>query len=300
MRVGVVRNPKSYRNRRDMPWVTAPDNVMFAKPKSKAALLEALTAFAEAGVDRLVLDGGDGTVRDVLTRLPATFGDRIPLLAVTPSGKTNVLAEDLGIAPDWSVEAAVGRILDPTAPRQVRPCIDVVRDDGSLRRGFVFGTGAYVRATRLAQSAHRMGAFGTASVALTLAMSVAQSIAGRDDRGWRAGEAVRLERGGRADTRALFLVIASTLERLPMGLKPFGDERPGLKSLTINAPPRLLPAAMGPLWRGTEPAWLAPAGYVRGEGAFRIALDGEYVLDGEAYPGGELTVSTGPALEFVT
>jgi hypothetical protein len=300
MRVGVVRNPKSYRNRRDMPWVTAPDNVLFAKPKTKAALTEALTGFAEAGVDRLVLDGGDGTVRDVLTRLPATFGARIPLLAVTPSGKTNVLAEDLGVAPDWSVEAAVGRILDPAAPRQVRPCIDVVREDGSLRRGFVFGTGAYVRATRLAQSAHRMGAFGTASVALTLAMSVVQSIAGRDDRGWRAGEVMQLARGGKTEARARFLVIASTLERLPLGLKPFGAKRPGLKSLTIDAPPRLLLAALGPLWRGTEPAWLARAGYVRGEGNFTVALDGEFVLDGEAYPGGELTVSAGPALEFVT
>jgi diacylglycerol kinase (ATP) len=137
-------------------------------------------------------------------------------------------------------------------------------------------------------------------VALTLAMSVVQSIAGRDDRGWRAGEAMRLERGGRADARARFLVIASTLERLPLGLKPFGAERPGLKTLTIDAPPRRLLAAMAPLWRGAEPAWLARAGYVRGEGAFRIALDGEYVLDGEAYPGGDLAVSAGPALEFVT
>jgi hypothetical protein len=302
MRAGVIRNPKSYRNRRSMEWAQAPEGTLFAKPKTKEALSQALAEFAANDVDLVVVDGGDGTVRDVLTRIPAAFGGRHPRLAVVPSGKTNVLAEDLGVSPDWTVEAALQRALDPTARPVLRACVEVIRRDGSeQRRGFIFGTGAYVRATRLAQSTHRLGAFGTLAVALTLAASVLQSVAGRADRGWRAGEPIRLRMPGAPATRsARFLVIASTLERLPLKLKPFGAERSGLKALAIEAPPRRLIAAMPPLWKGEEPAWLEPAGYVRRDGPLELAYDGEYVLDGEAYPAGDLLVRPGPVLEFVT
>lgn len=302
MRAGVIRNPKSHRNRRDMAWAAAPEGTLFAKPRTKEALTEALAGFAGQGVDTLVIDGGDGTVRDVLTRLPAAFGERRPLLAVVPSGKTNVLAEDLGVPADWTVEAALQRALERGRARTSRPCVEVLRRDGTeRRRGFIFGTGAYVRATRLAQSAHRMGAFGTASVALTLAASVAQSMAGRSERGWRAGEPMRLALGDDAATDgARFLVIASTLETLPLGLKPFGPVRPGLKTLAIEAPPRRLVAALPPLWTGARPAWLEGAGYVRRDGDLEVAFEGEYVLDGEAYPAGALSVRQGPVLEFVT
>ncbi|WP_374470507.1 diacylglycerol kinase family protein [Phenylobacterium sp.] len=302
MRAGVIRNPKSYRNRRSMEWAQAPEGTLFAKPRTKEALSQALAEFAANGVGLVVVDGGDGTIRDVLTRIPAAFGARHPQLAVVPSGKTNVLAEDLGVPPDWTVEAALRRALQPDAARVLRPCVEVVRRDGSeLRRGFIFGTGAYVRATRLAQSTHRMGAFGTLAVALTLAASVVQSVAGRSDRGWRAGEPIRLRLAGEpVSGQARFLVIASTLEKLPLGLKPFGPERPGLKALAIEAPPRRLMAAMPPLWKGEAPGWLETAGYVRRDGALELAFDGEYVLDGEAYPAGDLLVRPGPTLEFVT
>jgi hypothetical protein len=303
MRAGVIRNPRSHRNRRHMPWAHAPEGTLFAKPRTKDALAEVLREFAANDVDLLVVDGGDGTLRDVLTRVPAAFAEgRHPRLAIVPSGKTNVLAEDLGVPRDWTVEQALQRGQATDAVRATRACVEVVRRDGSeRRRGFVFGTGAYVRATRLAQSAHRMGAFGTASVALTLAASVVQSIAGRDDRGWRAGEAIRLKLDGEAASDAArFLVLATTLETLPLGLKPFGPPRPGLKALAIDAPPRRLIAAMPPLWTGAVAGWLEPAGYVRRDGALEAAFSGEYVLDGEAYPAGDLIVRPGPRLEFVT
>jgi hypothetical protein len=302
MRAGVIRNPKSYRNRRNMAWAAAPEGTLFAKPRTKDALVQALQEFAANDVDLIVVDGGDGTVRDVLTRIPAAFGERQPRLAVVPSRKTNVLAEDLGTPPEWTVEEALRSGMDPRGARKLRPCVEVIRrDGGDRRRGFIFGAGAYVRATRLAQSAHRLGAFGSMAVGLTLAASVGQSIAGRNDRGWRAGEAIRLELSdGAVLDQPQFLVIASTLERLPLRLKPFGPPRPGLKSLAIAAPPRRLLAAMKPLWKGDDPAWLEPAGYVRRDGSIALAFHGEYVLDGEAYPAGDLLVRPGPVLEFVT
>ena len=51
------------------------------------------------------MDGGDGTLREVLTALPGAFATP-PLLAVLPSGKTNILALDLGTPHGWTLEAA--------------------------------------------------------------------------------------------------------------------------------------------------------------------------------------------------
>ena len=73
-----------------------------------------------------------------------------------------------------------------------------------------------------------------------------------------------------------------------------------IKTLAIDAPPRRLISALAPLWKGEAPAWLEPAGYIRRDGELEAALDGEYVLDGETYPAGDLIVRAGPVLEFVT
>ena len=66
---------------------------------------------ARDGLDLLVIDGGDGTVRDVISLLPHTFGEAPPLLAVLPSGKTNVLAIDLGTPGAWRLEQALAAAL---------------------------------------------------------------------------------------------------------------------------------------------------------------------------------------------
>ena len=50
----------------------------------------------------LVINGGDGTVQAALTELHngGHFGDQPPPVAVLPSGKTNLIALDLGARGD--------------------------------------------------------------------------------------------------------------------------------------------------------------------------------------------------------
>lgn len=100
--------------------------------------------------------------------------------------------------------------------------------------------------------------------------------------------------------RARFLLLASTLKRLPLGVKPFGAPREGLKVLTVEAPPRRFARALPILLRGGDAPWLAQAGYHRRDlTAFDVTGPGDFVLDGEIYPGGRLTVRQGRELEFV-
>ena len=115
----------------------------------------------------------------------------------------------------------------------------------------------------------------------------------------RRGEPATLSYTGPEATRR-FLVMASTFKRFPMGFKPYGEPREGLKVLTVDAPPRRLLTALPRIIRGDDTRWLADNGYRRDDlDSFGIAWEGDFVLDGEPYKGGDLTVRQGPSLEFV-
>src|SRR3546814_12209371 len=80
----------------------------------------------------LVVDGGDGTVRDVISAAPAAFGDRMPRMAILPSGKTNALALDLGVPLDWAVADVVEAAARGTFVR--RATIEIYRDRAPDRK----------------------------------------------------------------------------------------------------------------------------------------------------------------------
>ena len=304
MRAGLIHNPNSHANRRaGGPPSAASAAMLFAEPATPQALAAELNRFAAAGVDLLVIDGGDGTVREVLTALPEAFGEHPPQLAVLPSGKTNILALDLGAKPGWGLETALANAARPGAEPKIRMPLEVSWNDDCRPplRGFVFGTGAFVRATRLSRAVNRMGAFHSASVALTLAGAVMGTVAGGRRDQWRQGADLTLDLdGGPRLEGARFLMMATTLKRLPFGLRPFGPPREEMKVLDVDAPPHRLLAALPALLAGRDAPWLMQSGYRRSEAeVLNLTLADDVVLDGEIYPGGALTIRRGPALRFV-
>lgn len=304
LRVGIVCNPKSHRNHgaEYEAGVPGADSLIVAAPRTRAALAETLVDFAAHRIDLLVIDGGDGTVRDVLTAAADIWAGSWPRIAVIPSGKTNALAIDLGLPADWTLTDALdaarqGRMIE-------RRPLEIARvgDTAPPARGFLFGAGAFAKATELAQHTHRAGAFNNLAVGLALGWGVAQTLFGTAKSAWRAGTAMRLALPGQpADDAQRYLLLASTLGQLPMGLKPFGPPREGIRLLAIDAPPRRMMLATPALLAGSVAPWLARAGYHHIAAAqFDIALDEGFILDGEHFPGGALTVRQGPALAFVT
>jgi hypothetical protein len=297
MRTGVIRNSDSHGNRAQGPVAAPRADVLFAQPETPAAVGAAVARFAAAGVELLVIDGGDGTVREVLGALPAAFGDKPPLLSVLASGKTNILAFDLGVRRSWSLD----RLLAGPARIKTRSPLEVRRDgSGETLRGFVFGAAGLVRATALAGELHRARVFHNTSVGLTLAGAVGQFMSGDD--AWRCGEplALAVDDGPTRDGARL-ISMATTLQRLPFATRPFGPARHGLKFLDVDAPPRGLALALPTLLWGRGERWLAARGYRRGDARrLHMCLKGSFVLDGEVYPGGELTVAEGAPLKFLT
>ncbi len=296
MRAGVIRNPRAHAHRRGRrgPEAGAP----VAEPATPEALREVLRAWAATGVERIVVDGGDGTVREVLGALPEVWSGRPVKLAVLPSGKTNALAHDLGAPRGWTTAAALhaGRTVS-------RSPLEVERRDGkaAVRRGFVMGVGAFTDAVALAQHLHAAGLVGGLAVGAALAASAARAMFGRPSDPWRGGRPMRLGCGDGPDEEGRrLLVLLSTLERLPLGLRPFGAPRPGLKLLEVSAPARRLAAALPRVAAGRDPPWLAQAGYRRRDAQeVRLSTPAPFILDGELFDGGDLRIRRGAPVTFV-
>ncbi|NVD44552.1 diacylglycerol/lipid kinase family protein [Qipengyuania atrilutea] len=313
-RIGILHNPRSHGNRKaaagQIESVADRANVECISPTTRNEIGQALLDFKRGGIDYLIVNGGDGTVRDMLSAGQRIFADGWPLLAVMPRGKTNALTEDLGVPRDWTLERAVDAI--GTAPGKRRRPLKIERMDGSMQpvAGFILGAGAFTTGIRTAQDAHKLGAFGGLAVALTAIWGAAQMIFGTKRNRWRRGVEMTVALGpdrkpmphsghGEADRRSI--LVATSLHKMPMDLKVFGNARDGLKIAAIDRPLRKVWLSMPAILAGWEPDWLSESGFHRVEAAsFELTLGDEFILDGEVFPPGAYRVSLGPELTFRT
>ncbi|MES2754207.1 MAG: diacylglycerol kinase family protein [Pseudomonadota bacterium] len=300
-RAGVICNPRSHLNRRaEIAGAVPAENAILAAPRTHGELAATLSEFAARGIDLLVIDGGDGTVRDVLSAAAEAFGDDLPQVAVLPTGKTNALALDLGLPAGWSLHDALEAAR--TGGIRRRAPIVITRAGSALaQRGFLFGAGAFVRASALAQRTHSVGAFNGFAVALAIVWGILQSLFGRATGEWRRGDAMRIALPGEDATECnRYFLMGSTLEHLPLGVRPLGPRRPGLKLLNVDSPARRLLFAVVPILFGRTGGWLARNGYRHADvTTMSLTLDADYILDGEVYPGGALSVAAGTPIAFV-
>lgn len=317
--VGVIYNPRSHRNLgADFDCGLCP-HVHIAQPRARAQLPAALAEFAERGIDLLVINGGDGTVRDVLTCGQAIFGDDWPAIAVLPKGKTNALSFDLGVPDDWSLQDAIDALDRGQSVRRRPITISSLGADGeepgqtlafSRVAGFILGAGAFTKATRAGQSAHKLGAFDSMVVAITGVWALLQSLFAGRGNAWRKGARMRIGLGtadapmahsGHGDPAMRQLLFASTLEKLPAGIKPFGPLRSGLKLVVLDQISRrttaLVPLALlGKLRRGLRQRGI----HQIAASQFSLSIEDQFILDGEAFPAGDYRIAQGPELAFVT
>lgn len=300
-RVALLTNHRSHRNHTARRWTDQRYGILYAAPDTREKMVEALATFARKEIDLLIIDGGDGTVRDVMSAAGPFFGSTMPAIAIVPSGKTNALANDLGIPLDWDIEQIkssfqAGRVTE-------RAPIEIAYEESDVPlRGFLMGTGAFVRATVLAQHTHRMGAFNGIAVGLSVLGAVLQTCLASANNPWRAGETVSyLDRDGQACERQLYMMLLSTLQRFPLGIRPLGHAADGLNALAVDAQPRMLPVVLPAILVGREGGWLERLGYrhLHTLEAGRVRLNGGFVLDGEIFPGGTVSVRAGEPIRFV-
>ncbi|MFL6736174.1 MAG: diacylglycerol/lipid kinase family protein [Sphingomonas sp.] len=105
-RIALLSNPKSTGNIAQLPQIreycdSHPD-VFHYEVEEASQIGDAMRIIARVRPKVLVINGGDGTVQSTLTELynGGHFEDQPPPVAVLPSGKTNLIALDLGARGD--------------------------------------------------------------------------------------------------------------------------------------------------------------------------------------------------------
>lgn len=306
--VGLIRNARSHRNGGDDDGGRDPEGVIATAPGRRSELPSILRDFAARGVDCIAIDGGDGTVRDVLTCGAGIFGESWPTLILLPNGKTNALASDLGVPVGWSMEEALAAMRQGHAVIR-QPIVISQRDNPDAQvRGFIMGAGVFNRAIALGQRSHDLGAFNAAAVGVTTAWTVLQALLGGSSNPWRRGSRMRLRDENGAELPHLgglpanqrYLLLASTLERFPAGIDLFRGISQTLQVAVLDNPRRSVLLRMGALVRGTaSEATMRRGVHLLGAETLDVDLADSFILDGEAFPAGQYRLSTGAKLRFV-
>lgn len=299
IRAGVINNPLSFRNTRRNS-LRAVVDVLRAHPRIPHHNVDrpedigaATRALLDAGSELLIVNGGDGTVQAVLTEL---FDGRprnaLPLLAVLPSGTTNMVAADIGalLRPLPALQrlltaAGQGR-LDGTVVQRPVMRVEIAPDAPPIFSMF-FGTGAIYHGIRFCRHYVAMvGLRGEVGPGVALAVFL-----GKIALGHGGSMFPPFQLSGRLDGEPLragaYLgMLVSTVSRQFLGLRPFWGREPGpLKYTAVRYSPQHSWRAAPAVMRGKPNRYVRPEyGYTSHNAhELELSLDCGFTLDGELF-----------------
>lgn len=309
-KIGVISNLASQRNRTGIPdlltLLAAHPDVDHAELPGIEGLRETLTGFAGNGVELVVINGGDGTVQAVITRLlnDGMFARR-PTLAVLPGGMTNMIAHDIG-APRRTATALRRLLSDRRSAIATRRVIRLARDNAEPIYGMFFGTAAIVRGIEYCRQAiHPLKLESSSAAGAALAGLLAKRIwqRGGEDKVFRGDEiSVGLD-GATPASETYLIVLVTTLNRLVMRTRPFwGSGSGGLRYTALRYPPKQMWRRLPTFLYGGDARTLPSDDYISARtDDIRLDMACPYTLDGELFeatPGQPVRLSSGPEIRF--
>ncbi|MDA5193648.1 diacylglycerol kinase family protein [Govanella unica] len=315
--VGVLSNPRSTRNQSGLDRVRDVvedfDGVFHFEIDSISDISLALRRFAEQGVDVIAINGGDGTIQAVFSCLlrerPFTV---MPPIAVLPAGKTNMIAEDLG-AMSAKPHVYLRRLLELCRDERLATRIvrrSILRIEGIPGapdlNGMFVGTAGIVRGIEFCrQIIYPLGLPNLLSHPLTVGLLFFGSMfGGLFGRSPLATEPIAAKFGTvEHEPQQYFVITATTLDRLILGLRPFGDTGQGsIKLLAVPQRTSTITKAFLRTFNGTlgrKP--IKDVTTIRTD-EVRLKLNCPITVDGELFdvpPDTEIRISGNEALHFV-
>jgi len=296
MRLGVITNPHSGRNRRQLGAVRklleAPGTVHHVVTDTSADIPGALRMFAKAGADVVGVNGGDGSVAQVLDALhrDSPFASP-PLLCALPGGTTNVTVGDVGIRGKLcdALLTLLGWLHSGDSRARVveRPVIGVSSASGKpLGCGLVFGAGAVVDGIEYwHEQVRARGMRSELSSGVAMIRTLWGMLRGHEGFGDTLRIGMALPGAARIEGEFILLVISS-LERLFLGIHPFwGDGTGQLYFTAIERNATRFARALPTLLRGRSTAYMNGDRGYHSARLDEIALDftGAFTLDGELH-----------------
>lgn len=269
---------------------------------------------ARAGVRKIFIEGGDGTLLAVLSAClaPGSRFVEMPDFAVLPGGSTNLAAKIFGFRARTAAQLRrrIIALAEGTAAplREYHKALRV--DHAGLTRpaiGFLLSTGSLPRAMLYTQREfHGGGARGSLAIAGAIVRFILTPWRFLDPDGAPVfcASALIIESGQHRIDGDHALALMSPLPGFNLGLRPFWGEGEGAIAMTHAAwPLRGFRRALFKILLRQTGRGLAAHGFTSTRGdRFDLHHDGPVMLDGEilpAAPDGCLSVTTTPALSFL-
>ncbi|HET9810369.1 MAG TPA: acylglycerol kinase family protein [Sphingomicrobium sp.] len=315
-RVALLSNPKSTGNIAQLSRIRTycadhPD-IFHYEVEHVDQIGSALRTIARVRPKMLVINGGDGTVQAALTEIHngGHFGDSPPPVAVLPSGKTNLIALDLGVHGDPI--AALGRLVEiaqgDLGEHLVARELIALSKDGAERPVigmFLGGAGLADTMLYCRNKIYPLGLPNGISHGITAVALIFRLLSGIRA-GFLPPRASPLQVStshSESLTGRFTLVVVTTLEKLLLSSELRSSGRGPLKLLAIEERPSsvfgaLLANALGKLGR-------KPVRGVHIEEADEISIEGEsssVILDGEMFhaeTGKPIRLTSAQPLSFV-
>lgn len=318
-RIGVITNPGSQRNKQGLAEMK---RLLDDAPGTHHVVLDRITDipailadFARDEISVLAVAGGDGTLQAVLTEL---YGQRPfakePTLAVVPRGMTNMIAADVGLKGGLKglrrlLEASPAALAGAGVTRRILRAENVLNCPPQY--GMFFGGAGICRAIDACHSkVHPLKLKSDTAVAVTLAGLLGGWLLSRrkqpgESNGIFYGDRITMRfDGAQSETMESLVILATTLDKLILGSRPFWGTGDGhLRFTAIAYPPEgLLRYALRILYGG-EPRRLPEDSYLsRTVERVALTMDCPFTLDGEMFqptPGKELVLTAADEARFV-
>lgn len=273
-------------------------------PSLRQATREAMAM----GADVLAVNGGDGTVHGVLTEL-MRMDAPLPDLAVIPGGTTNMTANDLN--GNAALESALYRLGELVQLRSdlrdhvERPLLKVSGAGDGPQFGFFLGAGVVLDG--MDHFRRKVGSHGLRGE-LAAGVSLLRGLFGmaRGENTWTAGRSATFALEGESGSQdRQVLLVATSLERLLLGMKPWWGDGGGAIHLTsVRHKPRALIRRAPALLSGrSHPRMSVSEGYFSSNvDRFDLYPDRGFALDGEIFSvaeGESVRVEATPPVSFL-
>jgi hypothetical protein len=234
-----------------------PKNSFHYMSQSKSDLPPIIREAVQLDIEHILIEGGDGTVRIVMTILLNNYTENqtIPAISIIPSGTTNQIARNLGLKKAKEIEA----IFQGNFKETILPLVKIQKqhkskEDTHPLYGFLFSTGALPYISRFAQEKYNENGIGGGTAVIG---GVVKAITG--DKSQLMPPETHKMSAFRSNMPVFehddiaMGVVMTTLPSLMLGLDPFwGHENAPLRVTWSKANSRKIGRTLTGLWLGRK------------------------------------------------
>lgn len=268
-----------------------------------------LAELNRAGIDTLMVAGGDGTIQAAFTdAINMRRFEHEPRYVAVPCGMTNVIAADCGLkgSPIDALDQFLWRRNQGDVKRQKRSLMGVrIGARNAPVYGFFLGAGAFYTAVKFSRSEiQAKGAKRSLAMGLTIGGAIMNAAFGEKPAEPPLLADLRSTDSPFDGPQPMTMALMTTLRRLVLGVNPFWGEGDGaLAVTTIGYPAHRMLAAAPSVLRGKSESWFENAGYRSWRtNALDADFEGTIVFDGEFFNvgrGDRVTIETTHDAEFL-